>query len=284
MGIKNFFHKIKVGFARLMGKSIPYVSSTKRYGDNGEDYFIDELKKMLPFLRIKRNIIIDALDENAEIDCLVLYQDKLFAIEVKRWKGRLTETNNGFIQEKTDRWTGEIHSKNLKSPFKQLNRAIYLLKRENACNVWVNSVVYFEEKEFDEIITFGEDIWFNSIDDLVNYIKYEGKIAYGNNEARKFFDKCVSSDCLYSKKGNKSLRCIIIPKFLNVPTEERKISLKDISHIHIVHHFSYDELDIAMKDGAHRHTVVENGKITVEDSGKIAVYSLCKLDYIEIGS
>lgn len=52
MGIKNFFHKIKIGFARLRGKSIPKMSSTKRYGDNGEDCFIDELKRALSFLRI----------------------------------------------------------------------------------------------------------------------------------------------------------------------------------------------------------------------------------------
>lgn len=284
MGIINFFHKIKVGFARLRGKSIPEVSSTKRYGDNGEDYFIDELKRALPFLRVKRSIIIDSPEGNAEIDCLVLYQDKLFAIEVKRWKGRLTETNNGFIQEKTDRLTGEIHSKTLKSPFKQLNRAIYLLKKEEECNVWINPIVYFEDKEFELISTFGEDIWFNSIDDLVGHIKYEGKIAYGNNEARKFFDKCVSSDYLYSKSRNESLRCIIIPDSLNIQTDQGKVSLKDILHIRIVHHFFYDELDIAMKDGIHSHAAVENGKITVKDSGCLVDYSLCKLDYIEIGS
>lgn len=284
MRIKDFFHRIKVGFARLRGKSIPYVSSTKRYGCRGEKYFFDELKRVLPFLEIKRNIIIDVTDGNAEIDCLVLYQDKLFAIEVKNWKGNLTETNHGFTQEKIDRWTGEIHSKNQKSPFKQLNRAIYLLKKEKSCNVWVNPVVYFVDKRFEEINTFGEDIWFNSIDDLANFIKFEGKIVYGYNEARKFFDQCASADCLYSKSLNTSLRCIIIPEFFIIQTDDGSVSLRDISHIQIAHHFSYDELYITMKDGIHRHAIVENGKITVKDNGKIAEYSLCKLDYIEVGS
>lgn len=44
-----------------------------------------------------------------------------------------------------------------------------------------------------------------------------------------------------------------------------------------------DELDITMNDGTHRCAVIENGKITVTDNGKFANYSLCKLDYIEIG-
>lgn len=283
MGLKKFFHKIKVGFARLGGTSIPDVSMTKRYGDSGENYFLDELIRALPWCRIKRNILVDSPDGNAEIDCLALYRDKLFAIEVKRWKGYLTETSNGFIQEKNDRWTDEIHWKIMKSPFKQLNRAIYLLKKEISDNVWINSVVYFEGEEFEGISTLGDNVWFNRIDDLVKHIKYEGKSTYMKNEAQDFFDKCRSSDYLYAKRGDKSLHCIIIPESLNIRTEQGKVDPKDISNIHIVHRFSYDELDIAMKDGTHRFAVVENGKITVNAGGQLADYSLCKLDYIAIG-
>lgn len=283
MGLKSFFHKIKTGFARLSGKSIPYISSTKRYGDSGEESFIGKLKTKLPFSRIKRNIIINTLYGNAEIDCLVLYRDKLFAIEVKRWKGHLTETDNGFIKEKTDWWTGEIHSKYQKSPFKQLNRAIYLLRKEISGNVWINSVVYFEDGEFEGIFTDSDNTWFNNINDLVDYIKNDGEITYENNEAKEFFDKCVSSDYLYARSGDNSLHCIITPESLNIQTEQGLVTRKNISHINIIHHFSYDELDITMNDGTHRCAVIENGKITVNDNGKVANYSLCKLDYIEIG-
>ena len=40
MGIKSFFHKLKMGFVRMGGAAIPYVSSTKRYGDMGKDIFL----------------------------------------------------------------------------------------------------------------------------------------------------------------------------------------------------------------------------------------------------
>lgn len=283
MGLKSFFHKIKTGFARLSGKSIPYISSTKRYGDSGEESFIGKLKTKLPFSRIKRNIIINTLYGNAEIDCLVLYRDKLFAIEVKRWKGHLTETDNGFIQEKTDWWTGEIHSKYQKSPFKQLNRAIYLLRKEISGNVWINSIVYFEDDEFEGIFTDSDNTWFNNVNDLVDYIKNNGEITYENNEAKEFFDKCVSSDYLYARRGDNSLHCIITPESLNIQTEQGLVTRKNISQINIIHHFSYDELDITMNDGTHRWAVIENGKITVNDNENVANYSLCKLDYIEIG-
>lgn len=126
-------------------------------------YYIDENQK-LAVDQTLAPIVLETFTMYADG-----YRDKLFAIEVKRWKGRLTETDNSFIQEKTDRWTGEIHSKYQKSPFKQLNRAIYLLRKEITGNVWINSVIYFEDNEFEGISTAIENIWFNNINDLVRY-------------------------------------------------------------------------------------------------------------------
>ena len=117
MGIRTFFHKIKIGFVRRREDSIPFVNSVKRYGNCGEIEFINTLISKLPPCKIKKNVIVFTPEGNAEIDCLVLLHNKLFAIEVKRWKGRLTERDDGFIQEKTDRWTEETHTRLLKSPF-----------------------------------------------------------------------------------------------------------------------------------------------------------------------
>ena len=98
MGIRSFFHKIKIGFVRIGESSIPYVDEVKRYGNYGEDEFTDMLRRKLPSCKIKRNVIISTPEGNAEMDCLVLYHNKLFAIEVKRWKGSLTERAVGFLQ------------------------------------------------------------------------------------------------------------------------------------------------------------------------------------------
>lgn len=283
MGIKSFFHKIKIGLTRFGGTSIPDISSTKIYGDNGEEFFIDKLERALPLAEIKRNIVINTSDGNAEIDCLMLYQNKLFAIEVKSWKGVLTETDKGFTQEKTDCWTGEIHSKQLKSPFKQLQRAIALLKKEIPSKIWINPIVYFEGDELERISTFSNNTWFSNINDLVNHIKNKSKIVCENTEAQEFFDKCVPADFLYSKRRKKSLRCIITSESLNIQTEQGLATRDNIAVIHIVHHFSYDELNITMTNNIHKHAVIENGKITVNTNGEFANYSLCKLDYIKIG-
>lgn len=282
MGIRAFFHKIKIGFVRARESSIPYVGEAKRYGNYGEDEFTYMLRCKLPSCKIKRNVVISMPEGNAEIDCLVFYQNKLFAIEVKRWKGCLTEQEDGFLQEKTDRWTGETHTKYLKSPFKQLGRAIYLLKKQIPIKAWVNAVVFFEGDELESVSTYSDAVWFDRDQDLVNYIRNGGKASFGTG-ANDFFSKCVPADYLYANAWGKSLHCIINRTSLQFKIPQGIISADNIISIHIYHHWSYDELHIQMTNGAENILSLENAKIQVNDNGRVSNYALCKLDYVELG-
>lgn len=282
MGIRAFFHKIKMGFVRAGESSIPYVNEVKRYGNSGEDEFTYRLCRELPSCKIKRNVAILTPDGNAEIDCLVLHHKKLFAIEVKRWKGYLTERDDGFLQEKTDRWTGETHTKLLKSPFKQLGRAIYLLRKQIPIKAWVNAVVFFEGDELESVSAFSDNVWFNRYQDLVDYISNDGKVSFGTS-ANDFFERCVPADYLYANAWGKSLHCIINRTTLRFKTPQGDISADNIDSICISHHWSYDELHITMADGSIKTITLENAKIQVSDNGRISTYALCKLDYIELG-
>lgn len=282
MGIRAFFHKIKMGFVRAGESSIPYVNEVKRYGNSGEDEFTYRLCRELPSCKIKRNVAILTPDGNAEIDCLVLHHNKLFAIEVKRWKGYLTERDDGFLQEKTDRWTGETHTKLLKSPFKQLARAIYLLRKQIPIKAWVNAVVFFEDDELESVSAFSDNVWFDRYQDLVDYISNDGKVSFGTS-ANDFFERCVPADYLYANAWGKSLHCIINRTTLRFKTPQGDISADNIDSIRISHHWSYDELHITMADGSIKTITLENVKIQVSDNGRISTYALCKLDYIELG-
>jgi len=266
---------------RSKGPSIPYVNEVKRYGDDGEDRFIDMLCRDLPSCKIKRNIVIETPEGNAEIDCLVLYNNKLFAIEVKRWKGRLTERDDGFLQEKTDRWTGETHIKYLKSPFKQLGRAIHLLRKQIPVKAWVNAIVFFEDDKLESVSTFSDNVWFDRFDDLVAYIRNEGKVSFGTG-ANDFFEKCVPADYLHANYG-KLLPCMIDRTTLRFKTPQGIIPADRIASIRIFHHWSYDKLHITLTDDSKRLISLENAKIQVNDNGRISTYALCKLDYIELG-
>jgi hypothetical protein len=281
MGIKNFFHKIGVGFTRLCENSIPYTTEAKKYGNWGEDEFINDIKTHLPNCQIKRNIVIQTSDGNAEIDCLILYNNKLFAIEIKRWKGELIERDGQFIQYKLDRWTDKWHTKIQKSPFRQLARAIYLLRKQIPEKAWINSIVYFEDA--DEVSTNNENVWFKNIHSLIDYIRNDGKMSYRNN-AQVFFEKCIPADYLYSNSWEKSLQCIICEDFLMFKTPTKILKRRDISSIVINHHWSYDDLIIKTNQGAVYKTKVENAHIMVIENGYTHRYALCKLDYIKLGT
>ena len=281
MGIGNFFHKIGIGFTRLGENSIPQTTQAKRLGKWGEDEFVYHIKNHLPNCQIKRNIVINTLDGNAEIDCLILYNNKLFAIEIKRWKGELIERDGQFVQYKLDQWTDEWHAKSHKSPFRQLNRAIYLLRKQIPEKAWINSIVYFEEA--DKLSINSEGVWFENIYSLIEYILNDGQTSYGNN-AQTFFDKCIPADYLYSNSWDKSLHCIICDDSLIFKTQNKFLKRSDISTISVKHHWSYDDLIIKTKQGNRYTFKAENAHIRVIENGYARQYALCKLDYIELGN
>lgn len=281
MGLKNFFHKIKMGFTRMGEPSIPYTTQAKKYGDWGEDKFVYAIQSRLPDCKIKKNVIIQSLEGNAEIDCLVLYNNKLFAIEVKCWKGRLVDHYDSFIQYKRDRWTDEIHTKSHKSPFKQLSRAVYLLRKQIPDNAWINAVVFFEEADYIE--TESDNVWFNNIDELISHIISNGKPTWKNN-ASAFFEKCIAADYLYSNSWGKSLHCIVCDNSLKFATSNRGLNKHNIQSISISHHWSYDEVKITTKNRTQHIVNIENGFIYVINNGYKYRYALCKLDYINLGN
>ena len=71
MGIRDFFHKVKMGFVRMGETSIPYVSSIKRYGNNGEEMFIEKLEKSLP--KVNYTFRCNTLRTKKEVHMNLLY-------------------------------------------------------------------------------------------------------------------------------------------------------------------------------------------------------------------
>lgn len=286
--IRRIFHKIKIGFTRIGESPIPDTTACKKYGDQGEKEFFDTIQTYLPDCRIKKNIVIQTAEGNAEIDCLLLCKNKLFAIEVKRWKGRLVEQADGFVQYKQDFYTDEVHTKVHHSPFKQLDRAVYLLKRQIPGNAWINKVVFFEES--DGVETDG-GVWFDNYDGLIAYIHGDGKASSGK-DASAFFDECIAADYLYCSlserflncsPSERSLHCVVCDDSLRFTTSTGVLDRSNIRSMSIEHHWSYDEVEITTKDGECYTVTVENGSLFVIENGHRERYALCKLDYIHLG-
>ena len=127
--------------------SIAPLNDAQIHGTLGERAAVNDLLSFLPEARVKTNIIILNENGNAEIDCMLLYRGSLFAVEIKSWKGDVYETEEGFQKDKRDPYTGEIHTKQFKSPIKQVRRAISLLKENMKERVYINGVVYIEDND-----------------------------------------------------------------------------------------------------------------------------------------
>lgn len=278
--MRKIWSTIKLLFARCFGKKIPYVSEQKYFGMEGEDLLSKKILELIPHCRIKNNIIIQTPEGNAEIDCLVLVGSRLFAIEVKRWKGDLVEMDQHMIQRKVDQWTDETHTKQHKSPFKQLGRAIYLLRNQVQSSAWVNPIVFFEDA--DSVHIESDGVWFADESDLLTYMSFGGKSSPGSS-ASDLFDRCIASDYLLSKDRENFLLGRISDKSLCFHTEGGRIKRSSILDIKIYHHLLYDELEIQLKNGTKRTTKLDNERLEIDINGRKMVYSFCKIDYIRLG-
>ncbi len=279
MGI---FHKLKVGFGRIFNSSsVDYTSAKKRYGNAAEFSLPNFLKARIPNCQIKSNVIISLPSEKAqaEIDCLVLLEDKLFAIEIKHWKGSVMERVDGFHIYKQDKYTDDVWKKVLKSPFCQVGRAVSMLKKQTNNRDWIQTIVYFEGASSIQVL--GDDVWFDDASELVDYIiNYQNR--HRSNGNIQCFRSAIAADFIYSGTY-RNLHCIIDDRSLCFDIEGRALTRQDIYWIDIEHHFSNDNLHIHLRNGNAVITQVENGRICTIENNIRREYSLCKIDKIVLG-
>lgn len=279
MCFPKFIHKIKTFFSRRRERPIPDVSEEKKVGSDGERYVVDELYKRLPSCKIKKNVVVHTREGDAEIDCVVLYENKIFAIEIKNWKGRIIERGNEFIQQKTDKWTDKEYESSHKSPFKQLKRSIYLFKKHlyNG-KAWINPIVFFCNAY--NVFVCSEDVWFDEIADMVRYIAECGDRS-NPLEANACFNKFVPADRVY--RGENFLNCVLCNESVTFCVGNKTFTRKDIDCIDIKRHAFYDKIVLHLKNGYTQSIEQENAKIKCYENLKVSEYALCKIDRIELG-
>ncbi|MBR0385621.1 MAG: NERD domain-containing protein [Erysipelotrichaceae bacterium] len=279
---KALLHKLKIGIRRVLQSNNDHVNSMKLYGNHGELSFYTELYKSLPAsAEIKRNIIVRSENRDAEIDLLVIYNEKLFAIELKRWKGMITNHGDVFYQGKVnERGSGLIHRKKVRSPFKQLARSIYLLKESTIREVYINPIVYFLDN--DDVHVHADSPWFNDIDRLVRHIKNEGRRSR-HEDIETFVGWLTIGDKTYGRNDKHEVTGIINSYSLQFETADRVIKKTDIDYIMVNHHFSYDDLDIHLRNGEAVTVQKDNGSMIMEHDRVHDTFYYSKIDLIVIG-
>ncbi len=278
----SIFHKLKVGLGRIFNSSsVEYTPEVKRYGNVAEFGLPIFLKSRIPNCQVKSNVVISLPNEKAqaEIDCLVLLEDKLFAIEIKHWKGDIVECEDGFHIYKQDKYTDDVREKVLKSPFRQVGRAVSMLKKQTNNRDWVQTIVYFQDAASVQVL--GNDVWFDDASLLADYIiDYQNR--HRSNGNIQCFCSAIAADFIYSGTY-RNLHCIIDDRSLCFDIHGGALTKQDIYWIDIEHHFSYDNLYIHMRNGNTVTTKIENGRIYATENNIRREYSLCKIDRIALG-
>ena len=277
--IKEFFHKINVGLERKAGDTLPRVSEEKEWGSMAEDQTYQKLRYMLPDAKIFKNVCLDSKKAKGEIDFLIVYDLKVFVIELKCWKGRIYQDGDIFYKEKDS--YEETFTKELRSPIRQLNGNIYKLKQKFN-NIWFEKALLFLESE--SVSLEDDDFpYFTDIYNLIDYIKNEGEqnkpyaITYLLNNIKQY--DLIISKGLWSGKEK---HCIIDPYSLNFTINGTNITKNQIDNISISHNFSYDELRITLKNKNVLYTTEENKTILYIDNNQTYSVSTSKIDYIKI--
>ena len=283
---RQFFHKLGNTIAcigkRTFSKNVPYEEDWEIYGDEGEKYVQCELNKLLPNANIFCNILTINDDRViGEIDTLVILDDKIFAIEVKHYRGDIYEENGELYQDKPN---AECVTRLPRNPFKQIKSNVYKFKNiNNGEDYWINEAVFFVGADSIDIVSY--DNWFTNIDCLVEYMLNEGRPS-----KRTSIDYVVSKiNCrdeiigrgLWSKKRcDRIIRDVLT--FENAEGQNVDIDLHNVKKIIVEkHRMSRDDLAIIMRDDSSIQVVATDTTISVKDYlGNIERYMFSKIDAV----
>ena len=123
----------------------------RRAGRRGEEYVSSLIRDILKENDILlNNISIFADDKEAEFDNLIINKNGIFIIEVKNYSGTLVgdEDDYEWVKNKISSG-GELYTKNVKNPIKQVKRQVYILSqflKENKINAWIEGYVFLVER------------------------------------------------------------------------------------------------------------------------------------------
>lgn len=123
-----------------------FESASRRAGRHGEEIAVEIICKVLrEDDYLLTNIEITHDGRRAELDCIIVNKFGVFIFEVKNYSGQLSGDEDDYEWQKikiTD--SGNMYSKQVKNPIRQLKRQVYLLAhylQNHRFKVWVEGYV-----------------------------------------------------------------------------------------------------------------------------------------------
>lgn len=137
---------VAVFIKRLSSFEWTFESASMRAGRRGEEIAVEMIRQVLKeddYLLTNIEIAYDG--RQAEMDCIVVNRFGVFIFEVKNYSGQLIGDEDDYEWQKikiTD--SGNMYSKQVRNPIRQLKRQIYLLAhyfQGHRIKIWVEGYV-----------------------------------------------------------------------------------------------------------------------------------------------
>lgn len=130
----------------LISSDWTFESASERAGRHGEEIAAEMIRQVLSEGdHLLTNIEITYDGKQAEMDCVIVNKFGVFIFEVKNYSGQLAGNEDDYEWRKikiTD--SGNMYSKQVKNPIRQLKRQIYLLAhylQSHRIKIWVEGYV-----------------------------------------------------------------------------------------------------------------------------------------------
>lgn len=158
----------------------------KRAGDLGEHICQNEIKGILRKDDVLlNNVCLDVYGKETEIDNLIINENGIFIVEVKNYNGTLYGNIDDY------EWTkkkispgGQVFTKEVKNPVKQIKRQTYLLSqylKDNGVRIWIHPYAYF----INSNSPVNDETVINDIDDLDYIIHKQQPKTYSHKTVNK---------------------------------------------------------------------------------------------------
>jgi hypothetical protein len=130
----------------LYSQEWTFETASKRAGRHGEEFAAEMISQVLEEGDyLFKNVEITYDNKPAEMDCIVVNKFGVFIFEVKNYSGQLIGDEDDYEWQKIKiTGSGNMYSKQVRNPIRQLKRQVYLLAHYLQCHrikVWVEGYV-----------------------------------------------------------------------------------------------------------------------------------------------
>lgn len=250
-----------------------FNKAIKKSGEWGEVACYKALKKAFPQALLFRHVALDYSKATGEIPFVLVNDGKIFLIGYNTWSGIIYEEQGEIYQERVTH-AGDKRTTKMESPYKQLERDLFLVKGLVGDLNFENIFVFLG----CDNLTVEENVpSFMSTKDMIKYIKSSTLKANNQKDIDSFVKKINCYDVICGFKT--FIPCVINPGCL---TFGGKLEKEVLSELSIKHKEDSDIVKVSGKDGLKIDINTTGHKISYLYNGEKGSVNLSSISFVKI--